>query len=356
MSVFGRTLIFSGLMRFRHRCASTISFPLLILLGISPASHGAVLFEDNAVLEISLIGPLTTLLEDQPSRAELPFVLRANGVDHAIAVRVRGKSRLEVCRFPPLRLKFAADYTLGTVFAEQSKLKLVTHCRPGHSYQTSALREFAAYRIFNFISEVGYRVRLLHISYIDTEEGRKNKTTSSYGFLIESAAGLALRTNGTPLNVKGISLASLDEQEAAKVFIFQYLIGNTDWSLVRARVDDRCCHNGDVIDIGPSRYFVPYDFDLSGIVNARYAWTDPTLRRISRVTQRLYRGYCISSEALKLGLTHIKGLRADVLDVIEEIPGLSLKDRQKTIKFLDGFFARASDEDKLLRNFERHCL
>ncbi len=355
MPFFGRTLIFSGLMRFRHRCASTISFPLLILLGISPASHGSALFEDNAVLEVSVIGPLTTLLEDQPSRAELPFVLRANGVDHAIALRVRGKSRLEVCSFPPLRLKFVADDTLGTVFAEQNKLKLVTHCRPGHSYQTSALREFAAYRIFNFISEVGYRVRLLHISYIDTEEGRKNRTSSSYGFLIESAAELALRTNGTPLNVKGVSLASLDEQEAAKVFIFQYLIGNTDWSLVRARVDDRCCHNGDVIDIGPSRYFVPYDFDLSGIVNARYAWTNPAIR-ISRVTQRKYRGYCISSDALKLGLRHIKEQQADILDVINEVPGLSLKDRRKSSKFLDGFFARASDEGKLLRNFERHCL
>ena len=355
MSVFGRSLIYSGLREFRHRCASTISFPLLILLGISPASHGSALFEDNAVLEVSVIGPLTTLLEDQRSRAQLPFVLRANGVDHAIELRVRGKSRLEVCRFPPLRLKFVADDTLGTVFAEQNKLKLVTHCRPGDSYQTSALREFAAYRIFNLISEVGYRVRLLHITYIDTAEGRKKKTSSRYGFLIESAAALALRTNGTPLNDKGISVASLDKQHAAKVFIFAYLIGNTDWSLVRAKDDDKCCHNGDVFDIGPSRYFVPYDFDLSGIVNARYAWTNPAVR-ISKVTQRKYRGYCIPADALKLGLIHIKGLRADILDVIDEVPGLSLKDRQKTFKFLDGFFSRASDEDKLLRRFERYCL
>jgi len=355
MSVFGRSLIFSSLTRFRHRCASTLGFPLLILLGISPASHGSALFEDNAVLEVSLTGPLTTLLKDIPSREELPFVLRANGVDHAIALRVRGKSRLEVCSFPPLRLRFSEDDTPATVFAGQNKLKLVTHCRGSGAYQASALREFAAYRIFNIISEVGYRVRLLHISYIDTEEGRKNKSTSSYGFLIESATGLASRANGTALDVKGISVASLDEQEAAKVFIFQYLIGNTDWSLVRAETDDRCCHNGDVFEIGSSRYYVPYDFDLSGIVNARYAWTDPSLR-ISRVTQRMYRGYCISPEALKLGLTHINGLRADILDVIEEVPGLSLKDRKKTTRFLDGFFARASDEGKLLRRFERNCL
>jgi hypothetical protein len=355
MSVFGWNLIFSSLIWFRHRCAATIGLPLLLLLGISPASHGSALFEDHTVLEVSVTGPLTTLLENISSREELPFVLRANGVDHKIKLRLRGKSRLEVCSFSPLRLRLSADDTPGTVFAEQNKLKLVTHCRGSSAYQASALREFAAYRIFNIISDIGYRVRLLHISYIDTDEGRKNKTTTSYGFLIESAAGLALRANGTALNVKGISVASLDEQEAAKVFIFQYLIGNTDWSLVRAEIDDRCCHNGDVLEIGSSRYYVPYDFDLSGIVNARYAWTNPALR-ISRVTQRKYRGYCISPEALKQGLTHINALRADILNVIEEVPGLSLKDRQKTTRFLDGFFAVASDEDKLLRRFERYCL
>jgi hypothetical protein len=36
---------------------------------------------------------------------------------------------------------------------------------------------------------------------------------------------------------------------------------------------------------------VPYDFDFSGVINARYAIPDPSLN-IPNVRQRLFRGYC----------------------------------------------------------------
>jgi hypothetical protein len=198
-------------------------------------------------------------------------------------------------------------------------------------------------------------VRLLHITYTDTDGRLKEDTFERYGFLIESASALADRVGGQPVHVTGVTLSSLDSQQAATVFVYQYLIGNTDWSLVTADEDDTCCHNGDLFDIGSGRYYVPYDFDLSGLVNARYARPNPSLR-ISNVRKRLYRGYCISTDSVEKALSAIKAQKVDILGLIRQLPGLSQKDIDGTMKYVEQFFARTDDVDKTVQSFDRACL
>ena len=328
--------------------------PFAVLLFATQVS-AARLFDDNTVIEIVLTGPVQSLTKNKKAREELPFVLTANGVEHQVLVRVRGKSRLRICSFPPLRLNFSGGDTAHSVFAGQDKLKLVTHCRGRNSAQVDALQEFAAYRIFNQISEVGYKVRLLRITYTDTDERREDETLVRYGFVLESQAALAERLGGEPANVTGISLKSLDDDQVAAVYVFQYLVGNTDWSMVMADEDDACCHNGDILDIGAKRYYVPYDFDLAGLVNAKYAYPDPSLP-IRNVTQRMYRGFCTSRDTLQSALSKIKTRQADIIGVVREISGLSEQEQRKSIDYLNQFFARAEDEEKLLKRFERRCL
>ena len=304
---------------------------------------------------MELIGPLSSVFAETDDSVQLPFVLRAEGTEHTIKVRARGKSRRRVCKFPPLRLNFAVKRTADSVFAGQDKLKLVTHCLDRGASQVDVLQEYAAYRMFSRLSDVSYRVRLLNIAYTDTDSTDGEKDLVRYGFVIESSSALAGRVGGQQAEVTAVSLKSLNQQHAATVFVFQYLVGNTDWSLVTAQEDDACCHNGDLIDIGADRYYVPYDFDLTGLVNPRYAKPDPSLR-IQRVTQRLYRGYCISSADMRDALVAIKAQRTDILEVIERLPGLSPKDRKSTTDYLDRFFRQAEDEDKILRMFERRCI
>lgn len=339
------------------RALFSLTKKLLAITLLAHVSHAGAssLFEENAVLEVNLAGPLSSLLEEGNEREELPFILRAADVEHSIKVRLRGKSRRRVCSFPPLRFNFAVNNTAQSIFEDQNKLKLVTHCRDTDSAQLDTLQEYAAYRIFNLISDVSYKVRLLHISYTDTDGRLKESSFNRYGFLIESASGLASRVGGEPAEVAGISLSSLDSQQAATAYIFQYLIGNTDWSLVTADADDTCCHNVDLFHIGPDAYLVPYDFDLAGLVNARYARPDPALR-ISKVTQRRYRGYCISGDALEKALIAIKDRRVDILAVISQLPGVSQKEIEATARYLDQFFVRANNVDKMTQSFERRCL
>ncbi len=329
-------------------------FPLALLC-VAAQAGASPLFNDNAVIDVELTGPIGSLIKNKKERNELPFVLKANGVEYHIQVRVRGKSRLRVCEFPPLRFNFSGRNTEQTVFAGQDKLKLVTHCRDRNVAQADALQEYAAYRMFSLVSDIGYGVRLLRITYRDTDERRKNEVIVRYGFLIESQAELADRIGGRPAKVTGVSLRSLDDRQAALVYVFQYMIGNTDWSMAKADDDDVCCHNGDILEIESKHFYVPYDFDLAGLVNAKYAYPDPALR-IRKVTQRMYRGYCTSRDTLQSALRMVRKRKVDILGVLSEIPGLPEDEQAMSIDYLSQFFTRAEDEEKMLQSFERRCL
>ena len=148
---------------------------------------------------------------------------------------------------------------------------------------------------------------------------------------------------------------TLDRDYAALIIIFEYLIANTDWSLVLADEAKECCHNIDLFE-GPAGVMpVPYDMDLSGVVNARYAYPDKSLR-IKRVTQRLYRGLCMDREPLQNALRHINSLRAEILAVPGNTPGLQPKDEGDTQAYLERFFLEAAAEEELLNKFEAGCV
>ena len=92
-------------------------FALLFLLAHVPQANAASLFEDNAVLQVNLSGPLSSLFDKEGGNEELPFVLRAGDIEHSVKVRVRGKSRRRLCSFPPLRLTFSEADTALSIFA-----------------------------------------------------------------------------------------------------------------------------------------------------------------------------------------------------------------------------------------------
>lgn len=313
------------------------------------------LFEEHSVLDVELKGPIYSLIEAGEKPEEVPFVLRENGLDYQVTVRLRGKSRLRVCDFPPLRVRFDTEQINAGVFAGQDKVKLVTHCRNNDKGEKNALEEYTAYRLFALLTEVSFRVRLMRITYTDTDQKLSENAHLRYGFAIEPMQQLAQRVGGEPLDVAGLSVSRLNRDQASLVFVFQYLIGNTDWSFVLAENDDACCHNGDLLDINQSIYFVPYDFDLAGIVNAKYAKPDSTLR-LKSVRQRRYRGYCTDTESVETALRHVKSMETSILDTINSIPGFTENDRASMREYLGEFFKKAQNEDKLLREFEKRCL
>src|SRR5690606_6494200 len=111
--------------------------------------------------------PLTDLVRAAP-RSTDPFAAgitwRGEGGDDArydIQLSPRGLSRRTrgICSFPPLRLDFDQNAMRGTPWRGQNRLKLVTACRNGANYQQLIVLEMLAYRIFNEITPMSFRVR-----------------------------------------------------------------------------------------------------------------------------------------------------------------------------------------------------
>ena len=334
-----------------------VSFCFLLASLLLPCDLlASTLFDDQEILDIHLRGPLGKVVSDKKERSEYPFELEIDGKTIPVDARIRGNSRVQLCRFPPLRLRFDEN-AHDTVFSGQDKLKLVTHCRYNSDRsENNVLDEFTAYRIFNLIGPESYRVRLLRVTYDDTNSSSKKIDRAYYGFLIESDDELAERLGGQAEEAKTVSFGQLDAKQIARVFVFQYLIGNTDYSLVRGDGKDHCCHNIDLFERNGSLLAVPFDFDMSGLVDATYAKPSSVYRH-KRVTQRRYVGYCKAPiDNVASALADISDRREELLALAESIPSVRDKDRQARVNYLSGFFERTTDQEKLLRNFERHCI
>ncbi|MGI9249438.1 MAG: hypothetical protein ACR2QI_10505, partial [Woeseiaceae bacterium] len=264
----------------------------------------APLFAIHEPLQVTIQAPLTTLMKERPEEEYLEGTFSFTGDDGLartvnLKIRARGKYRRmpEHCDLPPVKLNFRTSQLANTVFAGQDKLKMVTHCRNNRpSYVQLVLREFLAYRILNVITNKSYGVRLLRINYVDTEGG---ESMTNFGFVIETADDVAERNRMKSVKLGDIIYDDLEHRQENLVNVFEYLIGNTEYSLVKSEPDDDCCHNSDLMSAtgGPPFTPLPYDFDFAGIVNAPYAQPNPRYH-LRNVRQRLYKGQCGNNELL----------------------------------------------------------
>ena len=113
------------------------AFWQVVLLVAAPFG-GAVaapgeLFDSEQPLSLRLEAPLRTVFQQRNDPEYQPAKLitvdeQGTNVAVDLRLRVRGKSRVLACEFPPLLLNFAVEQPAGSPFAGENRLKLVTHC------------------------------------------------------------------------------------------------------------------------------------------------------------------------------------------------------------------------------------
>ena len=336
---------------FRRFCL--VSSQLLIALISSVVVADDELFTASGVLEAELRGPVAATIRDKKDPDERQFILVTDEGEWPVKVRTRGKSRIELCQFPPLRLNFPGEAPNHGSFAGLDKVKLVTHCGSSSRNHDNLLAEFAAYRMFQLLTDNSYRVRLMSMGYVETDR-RKSKPVDGPAFLIEPSDRTAARLSGDASPVQHIVKSRIDGDQAALVFVFQYLIGNSDFSLVTATGDDACCHNLDPLTVDGRQVLVPYDFDLATLVGARYARQSAAYMR-NRGRDRVYGGYCLDELPLEGAIETILARRTELLDVLKRLPWSSAEAGQKRVDFVASFFEEAV-EDGFASRLDKGCL
>jgi len=321
----------------------------------------APLFASHSPLQVTIEAPLTTLMKDRPEEEYLDGTFGFTGDDGTeqtldLKVRARGKYRLMAkhCDMPLVKLNFRKKQVANTELAGQDKLKLVTHCRNDKpSYEQLVLREFLTYRILNVITNKSYGVRLMNINYIDTEGG---EPMTKLGFAIETADDVAERNGMKSIKNGDITYSDLVHRQENLINVFQYLIGNTEYSLVKSEPDDDCCHNSDLMSVtgGPPFTPLPYDFDFAGLVNAPYAQPNPRYK-IRNVRQRLYKGQCQNNDLLPDTFKLYLDKKEAIYALVDELDMLTRKSRRNVIRYLDGFYDYITNPKRVKSRFIRKC-
>lgn len=309
------------------------------------------LFLSDAPLALTIKADFKVVNKDRSERsaARYPATIAVAGSDAAFQAELgsRGHFRLRVgsCAWVPLRVMFKSAQVAGTVFEGQSSLKLVTHCRDNDDFEQHVLREYLPYRIYGLVSPLAFRARLARIAYVDSVTGKL--LTTRYGMFIEDDSDVARRAGARAVDLPRVLFNDLDQESLTTMALFEFMIANTDVSIVKL-------HNVKLM-VTEQRtiYPVPYDFDFSGLVNAPYANPDPKLG-ISTVRDRLYRGPCRSDAEFNQVLERFRARKADILALYDSLPDLQPGYRKQARSYLEDFYS-GIEPNRVKRTLVDNC-
>jgi hypothetical protein len=231
-----------------------------------------------------------------------------------VQIRARGKFRRENCYFPPVKIKIKKSEAKGTLFSDHKKLKLVVPCKLEKDNNDNVVKEYIAYKLYEVISPYHFKTRLVDISLSETR-GKKMKEHQIKGFLIEDDKKVAKRHSGKVIKAS-IHPLGQDDLTSVRNAFFQFMICNIDFSTAKQ-------HNAKLLYIDKQIFPVPYDFDMSGLVNASYSVVSQTQNNeitITSVEERQYRGFKRNDEIItkvRQEFLNNKGRMLDILDDTE---------------------------------------
>jgi hypothetical protein len=309
------------------------------------------LFQSDEILELSLQSDFKTVFSVKDDSTLFPAKLSLkdnNGAERIVDVeiRTRGKTRREsdVCRFPPLRIEFSKKTVKNTPFEDQKALKLVTHCDKADFYEQNTILEYLIYKAYNVLTDSSFYARPARIKYIGL--GGKNDTVYKFAFFIEREKNLAYRLGGIENETKKMDPTRFNEFQSCVMDMFQYMIGNTDYSVYDL-------HNVIAIEDSAGRFPpvpVPYDFDWSGLISANYAVMNPVVGT-GHVSERVYRGFKKEPFIVHHTIEIFKARKQAIYDVFLKDELLEEDEKEDVVKYLDKFYEIINDERKIQTEF-----
>lgn len=302
------------------------------------ATENFALFGSDELLEVTLKFDLTgfmrkTKMEDSFDGEMNIYKGSNDSVNRKIVVKHRGFFRYDNCSFPPVEINLKKSlYAFGDS-GKVKKLKLVNHCQQGNAYDEYVLREYLVYKMFNVITDTSFRVRLLRVTYIDTKKSRK--PIIQYGFFVEPKNILAERINTIALNSMNLNQKYIVPEVIDRIAIFSYMIAHWDWSVPGQHnllLLKSMKINSDELGLA-----VPFDFDLTGVVNAEYAVPSEALG-LKTIRERRFLGMCLGREEFETRLKEFEAKKEIIYKTVNDFPYLSQKSKNDITSFLDQFF------------------
>jgi hypothetical protein len=126
------------------------------------------------------------------------------------------------------------------------------------------------------------------------------------------------------------------------------MIGNTDWWIGNH-------HNVKLLTVESMMPIpVPYDFDITGVVNTNYATVDERLG-LSSVRERLFRGYCRMPGEYEDVLEIFKEKKEEIYEIYRSCEVLDEKQLKGTLAYYDQFYNIINDPKQVHKYFYEVC-
>lgn len=287
------------------------------------------------VLQMELSTDLTLLKDQKKTNEYQPASITfmdAGGQSQKweVKLRSRGKFRRRICLLPPLKLNFNKGDLQNAGLSKDDELKLITHCVEGYEGKEFLLREYLAYKLYQMISPYALKVHLVEIKYRDSKTKAKS---TGFGILMEDEASMAKRY-GAKLCDDCFSTPkdSLNMEQVNAACMFEYMIGNTDWSIPMVR-------NLKMLKFknGSKAALVPYDFDFSGFVNASYAVPNADYK-LTSIRERVFLSMTQSDAEIASTKALFESKRQAMIDYIKGFKALSTAGRNDAVKYIESFY------------------
>jgi len=324
---------------------------------VTAESPDPLLFDTHEVLELTMPVDFKSLCRpsEDPDCDYTPTVFEyrdANGEQHSIPISIKRRDGWRAmaanCQVPTIFVRFSDEDTAGTPFEGQTTLALTSHCGKGitadsewsrpmpDEFESYVGNEYLGYRLYNLVTDVSLRVRFVKITYANLKDPHRNFTRN--GFFAEHFETLAARLGAQLLPENGFDPERLDNDAADQVALFNFMVGNTDWSIEKQE-------NIFLLRF-PDGKDVPvlYDLDMSGLVNAFYASPTPGIP-ITKVKHRYYMGFCHPDTDWDALFAKFSGLEDDIKKMLISSPGLGRGDRRESGAYLDSFFDTLDSAD-----------
>ena len=360
------------------RASTLLSLALLLVCGLLPARLAAQsdkaadakkekkvkepkaekevppFFRSEAPLAMTLTTNIKQIRKDKGENApyhwaSLTYDSSGKPAQMPLKIRTRGIWRLRNCNFPPIRLNFSDKATKNTLFDDLENPKLVSYCRDTDPYEQYILQEYQLYRIYQLLTPVSHRVRLVKLAYVDSASGKRE--AERYAIIVEDPNQLASRNVAKIVKIKGAGPGDLEGKDLALAYLFEYLIGNLDFSF-------NGLHNTELLATTDGRMLpVAYDFDFSGAVNTSYA-TPPPDYGVPNVRTRKFLAYCELQDEFPGALAVLQekkeaiyGLYHDEIGKLMD-PGVV----RETLEYFDDFYNNVRTPKDAKRNVFDRCI
>ncbi len=340
-SIVTTLLLFVSIAAFGQPDMAPVPVDTLLPVGIFD------ILQSDGFMEISVKTDMTHLLENKKISNEYQngkFMFKTDDkVSRTLPVRVkcRGRYRRMRCDFPPLKLKFKKNDLAAHELNEFNEIKLVTHCmNEREKSKELVLREYIAYKLCNILTPGSFRVQLVKVRYLNTK--KKPKKIKGWGILIEDSDELAHRMGGSKYDKMGIPAECFNTEQEKIIALFNYMIGNTDWSCMMSRNVEFIKYSDTDIAV------VPYDFDFAGLVNAPYAVANAGLGQ-QTIMDRVYLGEKATTVEMRPVFQHFIDNKNAILTTIDNNKLLKVESKDEMKAYLQSFFDIIGDEETAVK-------